>query len=71
METTEKFSTKVNKQVLHKLRMLAKRSNKKIALIVSEALAEYLERVEVRSAFKDAAKEVIASHRDLLKELAK
>ncbi len=71
METTEKFSTKLNKQVLHKLRAYAKRNNSKIAQVVSQAVAEYLERVEVRPAFRDAAREVIDDHRELLKELAK
>lgn len=71
METSEKFSTKINKQVLSKLRSYSKRSNKNIALIVSEAVAEYLERTEVRQPFRDAAAEIIKDHHDLLKELAK
>ena len=71
METSEKFSTKLNKQVLLRLRAFAKRSNKRIALVVSEALAEYLQRAEVRPAFRDSAQEVIEEHRELLKELAK
>lgn len=71
MEITEKFSTKLNKQVLLRLRSYAKRSNLKIALIVSEAVSQYLARVEVRPAFRDAARAVIDEHRDLLEELAK
>ena len=71
METSEKFSTKLNKQVLLKLRAFAKRNNSKIAVVVSQAIAEYLEKVEVRPAFRDAAAEVIQDHRELLKELAK
>lgn len=71
MDAGEKFSTKVNKHVLSKLRSYAKRSNRKIALIVSEALAQYLERIEVRKAFITAADEVIAENEELLKELAK
>jgi len=71
MDTSEKFSTKLNKQVLLRLRSFAKRSNRKIALVVTEALAEYLERAEVRPAFRDAAKEIVDDHRELLKELAK
>ncbi len=71
METSEKFSTKLNKQVLSKLRAYAKRSNKNIALVVSEAVAQYLERSEVRQPFRDATAEIIKDHRELLKELAK
>lgn len=71
MEATEKFSTKVNKQVLKKLRAYAKQSNQKISLVVSEALAEYLRRTQVRPAFRQAAREVIAENSELLKELAK
>ena len=71
METSEKFSTKVNKQVLSKLRAYAKRNNRKIALVVSEALAEYLERAEVRPAFRSAVDDVVEKHKELLKELAK
>ena len=71
METTEKFSTKINKKVLSDVRALARRSKKKISLIVSEALAEYLQRAEVRPAFRDAAQEIMKDHRELLKELAK
>ena len=71
METGEKFSTKLNKQVLLKLRSYAKRSNRKIALIVSEALAQYLERIEVRQTFVSAADQVITENEELLKELAK
>ena len=71
METTEKFSTKVNKQVLARLRSFAKRSNKNIAVVVSEAIAEYLERSEVRPAFRTAVEEVVEKHQELLQELAK
>ena len=71
METTEKFSTKINKQVLSKLRGYSKRTSKNIALIVSEAVAQYLERAEVRQPFRDAAADVISEHRELLSKLAK
>lgn len=71
METSEKFSTKLNKQVLMRLRAFAKRSNRRIALVVSEAIAEYLQRAEVRPAFRDAVKKVVKEHSALLKELAK
>ena len=71
METTEKFSTKINKDVLRKLRDYSASSHKNIALIVSEAVAQYLEGVALRPVFKRAVDEVIAENELLLKELAK
>lgn len=71
MDTTEKFATKINKRVLTRLRGYAKRNNQTISLVVSEAVAQYLERAEIRQPFRDAAKEIIDTHSELLKELAK
>jgi predicted transcriptional regulator len=71
MDTTEKFSTKMNKAVLERLRGYAATSDRSISQIVSEAVAEYLGRVEVRPAFRQAVDEVIREHEDLLKELAR
>lgn len=71
MDTTEKFSTKMNKEVLAKLRDYAQTSDRSISLIVSEAVSEYLSRVEVRPAFRAAVDDVIAEHEELLRELAK
>ena len=71
MDTTEKFSTKMNKEVLAKLRDYASTSDRSISLIVSEAVAEYLSRVEVRPSFRNAVEDVIRENEELLKELAK
>jgi predicted transcriptional regulator len=71
MDTTEKFSTKMNKEVLTRLRDYAQSSDRSISQIVSEAVAEYLGRVEVRPAFRDAVDEVIRENEELLKELAR
>lgn len=71
MDTTEKFSTKMNKEVLAKLRDYAETTDRSISLIVSEAVADYLSRVEVRPAFRSAADEVVREHEELLRELAK
>lgn len=71
MDTTEKFSTKMNKDVLTKLREYAEASDRSISLIVSEAVAEYLSRVEVRPVFRSAVDDVIRENEELLKELAK
>jgi predicted DNA-binding protein len=71
MDTKEKFSTKMNKEVLDHLRNYARSSDRPIATIVSEAVAEYLARIEVRPAFRGAADEVIRENEELLKILAK
>jgi predicted transcriptional regulator len=71
MDTTEKFSTKLNKEVLARLRDYAESSDRSISAIVSEAVAEYLARIEVRPAFRNAVDEVIRDHEELLKELAR
>jgi predicted transcriptional regulator len=71
MDTSEKFSTKMNKEVLAKLRDYAQASDRSISLIVSEAVAEYLSRVEVRPSFRSAVDEVVREHEELLRELAK
>lgn len=71
METSEKFSTKMNKQVLKKLRRYADECRRPISLIVSEAVSEYLAKVEVRPAFRAAVDEVVADNEELLRELAK
>jgi hypothetical protein len=70
MDTTEKFSTKMNKEVLARLRDYAQSSDRSIAQIVSEAVAEYIERIEVRPAFRSAVDEIISEHEELLKQLA-
>jgi predicted DNA-binding protein len=71
MDTTEKFGTKMNKEVLARLRDYAQSSGRPIAQIVSEAVAEYIERIEVRPAFRSAVDEIISEHEELLKELAR
>ena len=71
MDTTEKFSTKMNAAVLERLREYAQSSDRSISHIVSEAVAEYLTRVEVRPAFRQAVDEVLRENEELLRELAR
>lgn len=71
MQTTEKFGTKIDKEVLAKLRDYAQASHRSISGIVSEAVAEYLSRVEVRPAFRIGVDKILAEHEELLRELAK
>jgi len=71
MDTSEKFSTKMNSAVLERLRDYAQSSDRSISQIVSEAVAEYLSRVEVRPSFRRTVEEVIRENEELLKELAR
>ena len=71
MDTSEKFSTKMNAAVLERLRDYAHSSDRSISQIVSEAVAEYLSRVEVRPAFRQAVDEVLKENEELLRELAR
>jgi predicted transcriptional regulator len=71
MDTSEKFSTKMNAAVLKRLREYAQSSDRSISQIVSEAVAEYLSRVEVRPSFRRTVEEVIRENEELLKELAR
>jgi predicted transcriptional regulator len=71
MDTTEKFSTKMNKDVLARLRDYAQASDRSISVIVSEAVAAYLGRIEVHPAFKSAVEDVIRENEELLRELAR
>ena len=71
MDTFEKFSSKMNKDVLAKLRDYAEATDRSISTIVSEAVAEYLSRIEIRPVFRNAVDEVIKENEELLRELAK
>jgi predicted transcriptional regulator len=71
MTTSKKFSTKMNAAVLERLRDYAHSSDRSISQIVSEAVDEYLGRVEVRPAFRQAVDEVLGENEELLRELAR
>jgi predicted transcriptional regulator len=71
MDKFEKFSSKMDREVLAKLRDYAESSDRSISTIVSEAVAEYLSRIEVRPIFRSAVDEVIKENEELLRELAK
>lgn len=66
-----KFATQIDDQVLNELREYVNASGKRISSVVSEAVAEYLDRIRVRPAFREAADEVIADNEELLSRLAK
>lgn len=71
MAEMTKFSSQLDREVLEQLRALAKESHRTLASVLNEAATEYLERVRVRPAFRDAAEEVMTEHDELLRRLAR
>lgn len=66
----KKFATQIDEEVLEDLRVYAKSTSKSISGVVTEAVADYLQRVKVRSVFRDAMDEVLNDNEELLKRLA-
>lgn len=66
-----KFATQIDEAVLKDLKAFAKTTDRSISKVVSEAVRDYLERSQVRPAFRSAMKEVLNEHSDLLARLAK
>ena len=67
----KKFATQIDESTLEDLRAYARDTGRSISGVVSEAVGEYLERVKVRPAFRDAMEEVLEDHAELLERLAK
>lgn len=67
----KKFATQINEKVLEDLKAYVKSADRSISSVVSEAVAEYLEKVKLRPAFRSAMDEVLNEHADLLERLAK
>lgn len=67
----KKFATQIDENVLKDLKSYAKKSDRSISKIVSEAVREYLHKVELRPAFQSAMDEVIEDNAELLKRLAR
>lgn len=67
----KKFATQIDEQVLHDLKEYVIASDRSISRVVSDAVAEYLQRMKVRPAFKTAMDEVLDEHEELLRRLAK
>lgn len=67
----KKFATQMDEKVLKDLKEYALTHERSISRIVSDAVAEYLQKVKVRPAFRDAMTEVLDDHQELLRRLAK
>ncbi len=66
-----KFATQLDSEVAEDLRRFAAETDRSISRIVSDAVAEYLARYQVRPAFRAALVEVVTDHAEVLARLAK
>ena len=71
MAEMRKFGAQMDAAVLERLRAHAARSGVTMGAVLSEAVREYLDRLEVRPAFTEAAERVMDEHAELLARLAK
>lgn len=67
----KKFATQIDEKVLKDLKAYVQEMDRSISSVVSEAVAEYLQRSKLRPAFRNAMDEVLDEHQELLKRLAK
>lgn len=65
-----KFSSKLSEQALAGLKAYAAERDRPLAHVLDEAVQEYLARVQMRPAFRDAADAVLKDHRSLLERLS-
>ena len=67
----KKFATQIDEKVLKDLKSYVDQTDRSISSVVTEAVAEYLQRSKVRPAFQSAMDEVLNEHAELLARLAK
>lgn len=67
----KKFATQIDEKVLKDLKSYIEQSDRSISSVVTEAVAEYLQRAKLRPAFRSAMDEVLDEHAELLQRLAK
>ncbi|MCH2535494.1 MAG: hypothetical protein MK008_13700 [Bdellovibrionales bacterium] len=67
----KKFATQIDEQVFKELKDYTQQTDRSISSVVSEAVAEYLKRVNLRPAFQNAMDQVLDENSELLKRLAK
>lgn len=66
-----RFSSKIERDTLRNLRAYAAETKLNIADVISDAVARYLEGVQIRPTFRRAVDGTIAENRDLYRKLAK
>jgi predicted transcriptional regulator len=71
MGKSEKFASQLDRELLRSLREHAEASGRSISALLDDAVREYLERAQVRPAFRSAMDEVLEEHDELLRRLAR
>ena len=66
-----KFASQIDEKVLKDLKSYTKETDRSISSVITDAVAEYLQRSKLRPAFRSAMDEVLDDHQELLKRLAK
>lgn len=66
-----KFATQIDEKVLKDLKSYVSETDRSISSVVSEAVAEYLQRSKLRPAFRSAMDEILDEYEELLTRLAK
>lgn len=71
MMKPKKFATQIDEKVLKDLKGYAAKTDRSISSVVSDAVAEYIAKAQLRPAFRKAMDEVLDDHAELLQRLAK
>lgn len=71
MSKTVKFASQIDETALSELREYAKVSDRSISGILNDAVVEYLAKVRLRPAFREAASAVMDENEELLRRLAR
>ena len=71
MSQMVKFSSQMDPAIFENLRDYAKREDRKLGNVLSDAVRMYLERARVRPVFDDAATQVLNDNDELLRRLAR
>lgn len=67
----KKIATQIDEKVLKDLKSYVEQTDRTISSVVTEAVAEYLQRAKLRPAFRSAMAEVLDENAELLQRLAK
>ena len=71
MSTAKKFSSKMDEQTLEQLRDFAKKENRDISSLITEAVQDLLNKKRLRPIFLNRSEEAFEEFDEALKELSK
>jgi hypothetical protein len=67
----KKFATQIDQEVLNELKKYVEESDRSISGVITEAVADFLQKVRVRPMFRSAMEDVLNENAELLTRLAK